>query len=95
MDSLPERLTVRSFRDGDRWSPDSRKKVKESWNSGRVPRMLRSCVPLVFCGSRLLWIPGLPAPPGASREDAGALRLEFRCDPDAPLGRWLHSRRKA
>jgi tRNA(Ile)-lysidine synthetase-like protein len=82
-------LLIRSFRDGDRWRPDSRKKVKESWNLFKVPRLLRSQIPLVFSGSRLLWIPGLPPPHHAVAAETKGVRLELRCDPESALGCWL------
>ena len=84
-----EELLIRSFRNGDRWRPDSRKKVKESWNLFKVPRRLRSRIPLVFSGSRLLWIPGLPPPHHAVAAGVKGVHLELRFDPESALGYWL------
>jgi tRNA(Ile)-lysidine synthase len=88
-------LMVRSFRDGDRWSPDSNKKVKEHWNSCKVPQLLRRQLPLVYSGDRLLWIPGLPQPALPAGASGTAVHLEFRFDPGTALGGWLRKRQEA
>lgn len=57
---LPEKLTVRNFRAGDRFRPlgmHGRKKVKDLFIEKRVPRSLRSTLPLLAAGEEILWIP--------------------------------------
>ena len=61
MDKLPSGLTVRTRREGDRihfiGSPGS-KKLKDFFIDRKVPREKRD-VPILFCGSEALFIPGL------------------------------------
>ncbi|MBI2359850.1 MAG: tRNA lysidine(34) synthetase TilS [Deltaproteobacteria bacterium] len=79
---LPERLTVRNFRAGDRFRPlgmHGRKKVKDLFIEKRVPRSLRSTLPLLAAGEEILWIPrcgrsGVAAVGPATRE---VLRIEL------------------
>lgn len=57
---LPERLTVRNFRAGDRFRPlgmSGRKKIKDLFIEKRVPRSARSTLPLLAAGDEILWIP--------------------------------------
>jgi tRNA(Ile)-lysidine synthase len=57
---LPEELTVRNFRPGDRFHPlgtRGRKKVKNLFIEKRVPRSVRSTLPLLVAGGEVLWIP--------------------------------------
>jgi tRNA(Ile)-lysidine synthase len=58
---LPTTLTVRSFRDGDRFRPlgmTGRKKVKDLFIEKKVPLSVRAILPLVSIGQEILWIPG-------------------------------------
>jgi tRNA(Ile)-lysidine synthase len=55
-------LTVRAWRPGDRFRPlgmRDEKKVQDAFADAKVPRALRSCVPLVFGGEQLIWLGGL------------------------------------
>ncbi|HKB49653.1 MAG TPA: tRNA lysidine(34) synthetase TilS, partial [Ktedonobacterales bacterium] len=55
-------LTVRAWRPGDRFRPlgmGEEKKVQDSFADAKVPRALRSRVPLVFGGEHLIWLGGL------------------------------------
>jgi len=55
-------LTVRAWRPGDRFRPlgmRDEKKVQDAFGDAKVPRALRSRVPLVFGGEQLIWLGGL------------------------------------
>jgi tRNA(Ile)-lysidine synthase len=57
---LPDHLTVRNFRSGDRFQPlgmAGHKKVKDLLIEKRVPLSVRSVWPLVLTGEEVLWIP--------------------------------------
>lgn len=57
---LPDVLTVRNFRPGDRFRPlgmRGRKKVKDLFIEKRVPLRVRSTHPLLVAGEEILWIP--------------------------------------
>lgn len=59
--SLPDALTVRNFRHGDRFQPlgmSGHKKVKELFIEQKVPLSVRSTLPLLSLGQEILWIPG-------------------------------------
>ncbi|NLV23800.1 MAG: tRNA lysidine(34) synthetase TilS [Deltaproteobacteria bacterium] len=80
-DLLPFPLTVRSYRDGDRFQPEGgkgRKKIKELFIDLKIPFHQRRRVPLVATGE-ILWVAGLrrsalyPVGPKTSR----VLRLTF------------------
>lgn len=58
---LPDTLTVRNFRHGDRFRPlgmDGHQKVKDLFINKKVPRSVRSNWPLFTVGSEIVWIPG-------------------------------------
>ena len=58
--SLPDHLTVRNFRSGDRFQPlgmAGHKKVKDLLIEKKVPLCVRSVWPLVLTGEEILWIP--------------------------------------
>lgn len=57
---LPETLTVRNFRTGDRFQPlgmKGHKKVKDLFIEKRVPLSVRATLPLLLAGGEILWIP--------------------------------------
>jgi tRNA(Ile)-lysidine synthase len=57
---LPDHLTVRNFRSGDRFQPlgmVGHKKVKDLLIEKKVPLSLRSVWPILFRGEEVLWIP--------------------------------------
>lgn len=57
---LPEMLTVRNFRNGDRFQPlgmQGHKKVKDLFIERRVPLSVRASLPLLVAGDEILWIP--------------------------------------
>lgn len=59
--SLPDKLTVRNFRRGDRFRPlgmGGHQKVKDLFINKKVPRSVRSTWPLLSMGGEILWIPG-------------------------------------
>lgn len=59
--ALPETLTVRNFRHGDRFRPlgmRGHKKLKDLFIEKKVPLEVRSTLPLFLAGGEILWIPG-------------------------------------
>lgn len=57
-----ERLTVRTWRPGDRFRPlgmAAEKKLQDYFTDAKVPRPLRARLPLVFGPDHLLWVAGL------------------------------------
>ena len=61
LDSLPETLTVRNFRPGDRFRPlgmQGHRKVKDLFIEKKVPLEVRATLPLLLAGNEILWIPG-------------------------------------
>ena len=59
--ALRDKLTVRNFRDGDRFHPlglAGNKKVKELFIEKRMPLSVRSIWPILSMGEEILWIPG-------------------------------------
>jgi tRNA(Ile)-lysidine synthase len=60
-DELPQTLTVRNFRAGDRFRPlgmAGQKKLKELFIDQKVPLQARAAVPLLVAGDEIVWIPG-------------------------------------
>ncbi|MGN0880548.1 MAG: tRNA lysidine(34) synthetase TilS [Oligosphaeraceae bacterium] len=60
--ALPERLTVRSWRPGDRMRPFGRtgsKKLQDLFVDGHVPVGERHRLPLVCAGEEIIWAPGV------------------------------------
>lgn len=58
--ALPETLTVRNFRHGDRFQPlgmQGHKKLKDLFIEKKVPLEVRSTLPLFLAGEEILWIP--------------------------------------
>jgi tRNA(Ile)-lysidine synthase len=61
MAALPEKLTVRNFRPGDRFQPlglAGHKKLKDLFIDKKVPVNARRTVPLLVAGDNILWIAG-------------------------------------
>ena len=61
VDALPGMLTVRSFRNGDRFQPlgmKGHRKVKDLFIEKKVPLKVRATLPLLLGGGEVLWIPG-------------------------------------
>lgn len=59
--ALPEKLTIRNFRPGDRFQPlglTGHKKVKDLFIDKKVPLQARRTVPLLVAGDDILWIAG-------------------------------------
>lgn len=55
-------LTVRNFRNGDRFQPlgmDGHKKIKDLFIEKKIPLTVRARYPLLTAGGEILWIPGL------------------------------------
>jgi tRNA(Ile)-lysidine synthase len=61
MAALPEKLTIRNFRPGDRFQPlglAGHKKIKDLFIDRKVPMEVRRTLPLLVAGDEILWIPG-------------------------------------
>jgi tRNA(Ile)-lysidine synthase len=59
--ALPPSLTVRNFRNGDRFQPlgmRGHKKVKDLFIEKKAPLAVRATLPLLVAGEEILWIPG-------------------------------------
>ena len=59
--ALPETLTARNFRPGDRFQPlgmQGRKKLKDLFIEKKVPLGARAALPLLLAGEKILWVPG-------------------------------------
>lgn len=57
---LPQTLTMRNFRRGDRFQPlglAGHKKVKDLFIEKKIPLSVRSTLPLLWTGSEIIWIP--------------------------------------
>ena len=66
--SLPATLTVRNFRNGDRFRPlgmRGHKKLKDLFIEKKVPLEVRATLPLLLAGDEILWIPGFGRSDGA------------------------------
>jgi len=73
--ALPDKLTVRNFRNGDRFRPlgmTGHKKVKELFIEKKAPLSVRSTLPLLSMGEEILWIPGY------GRSEFGKIRRETK-----------------
>jgi len=58
---LPLTLTVRNFRNGDRFRPlgmHGHKKLKDLFIEKKAPLEVRATLPLLLAGDEILWIPG-------------------------------------
>lgn len=72
---LPETLTVRNFRHGDRFQPlgmQGHKKVKDLFIEKKMPLSLRRTLPLLLAGGEILWIPC------CGRSEVAKVRAETR-----------------
>jgi tRNA(Ile)-lysidine synthase len=74
--AIGDRLTVRSWRDGDRMRPlglGGSKSLQDLFTDRKVPRSLRRTLPVVVSGDRIAWIAGVAVseefalPPGEGR----------------------------
>ena len=58
---LPQALTMRNFRRGDRFQPlgmAGHKKVKDLFIEKKIPLSVRATLPLLSAGGEIFWIPG-------------------------------------
>ena len=72
---LPETLTVRNFRPGDRFQPlgmQGHKKIKDLFIEKKVLLSLRRTLPLLLAGREILWIPC------CGRSDVAKVRAETK-----------------
>lgn len=61
-EQFPFPWIVRSFRDGDRFTPfgmKGSKKIKDLFIDKKIPRGIRKSIPLVFCRGNILWVAGV------------------------------------
>ena len=64
-DLLPQQLTVRNWRPGDRFFPahtKAPKKIKELLQERHVPQPGRRLWPVALCGDEIVWMHGFPVP---------------------------------
>lgn len=78
-------LKVRSRRNGDEMSPfgmSGRKKLQDIFVDEKVPRGIRSKIPLVFCGKKLIWAAGVKRSDDAkiSKDTKNILKLEITAE---------------
>lgn len=81
--SVPEPLSVRNFRRGDRFQPlgmSGHKKVKDLFIEKRVPSSVRADWPLLASGAEVLWIPlyGRSAAGRVTKTTTSVLHLKMR-----------------
>ncbi|HLC41963.1 MAG TPA: tRNA lysidine(34) synthetase TilS [Methylomirabilota bacterium] len=87
LDQLPDHLTVRGRRPGDRFTPfgaPGSKSLKRFLIDRRVPRWERAGVPLVLAGREIIWVVGLRRGDGHRVVPETRRILELRA---TPLGR--------
>lgn len=58
LSSLPQSLTIRSRRPGDRYGGSGHRKVKRMLINQRIPQRQRSALPMVVARDDVIWIPG-------------------------------------
>ncbi len=66
--ALPQSLTIRSRKPGDRYGGPGHRKVKKMLIDGKIPQSQRSALPMVAAGDYVIWIPGFR--PARSYESA-------------------------
>ena len=59
-EALPEILTIRPRRPGDRYGGKGHRKLKKVLLNARIPAAARDSLPLVADGDAVIWAPGLP-----------------------------------
>lgn len=74
------RLLARSWKPGDRMRPlglKGSKKLQDIFSDGKVPVIMRHCLPIIECGSEIVWIPGYRIAQGweVRPDEATALQL--------------------
>ena len=60
--SLPDVLTIRSWRAGDRMVPFGQtkpKKLQDIFSDAKIPREKRHQIPLVCADDTIIWVPGV------------------------------------
>ena len=82
IEKLGERPVIRTRRDGDRLRPvgaPGRRKLKDYFIDRKVDRESRDRIPLIACGSEVLFVPGFAASEQAKVDDATErmLKAEF------------------
>ena len=82
IEKLGERPMIRNRRDGDRFRPvgaPGRRKLKEYFIDRKVDRESRDRIPLIACGSEVLFVPGFAASEQARVDEntARMLRAEY------------------
>ena len=56
--TLPESLTIRSRKPGDRYGGASRRKVKKMLIDAKIPLDRRACLPMLASADAVIWVPG-------------------------------------
>jgi len=82
--ALPQTLTVRNFRPGDRFQPlgmKGHKKLKDLFVEKKVPLEIRATLPLLLAGEEILWIPNYGRSEVAKVGPGAADILRVRVEP--------------
>jgi tRNA(Ile)-lysidine synthase len=85
-DLLKGNLSVRNFRNGDRFQPlgmSGHKKVKDLFIANRLPLRTRAVLPLLIMDEEILWIPGVGRSDFAKTGPATEISLSLKATPYA------------
>jgi len=79
------KLKVRNRRPGDKMAPfgmSGRRKLQDIFVDTKIPRGIRSKIPLVFCGKKLIWAAGVKRSDDAkvSKSTKNILKLEITAE---------------
>ena len=74
--ALPEFLTIRSRKPGDRYGGENHRKVKKMLIDARIPLDRRAALPMLAAGGAVVWVPGFkPARGYEARPESDAYLL--------------------
>lgn len=82
---LPFPWTIRSFMEGDRFTPfgmTGRKKIKDLFIDKKIPQAFRKCIPLFLCKGEIFWVGGIKQAENTriNGSPGGLLRLRVICN---------------
>jgi tRNA(Ile)-lysidine synthase len=81
--ALPESLTVRSRKPGDRYGGGNHRKVKKMLIDAKIPLDRRAALPMLAAGGEVVWIPGFkPARGYEVRQESDACLLVEILEPE-------------
>ncbi len=79
-------ITVRAFREGDRMAPlgmEGSRKLQDIFTDLKLPRSLRTQVPVVVCRGEIIWLPGYRIALGWQVPDAQGESVHVRIEHNA------------